>query len=116
MLAVVGKKENYVRFKPFIKDYTLTKEAKAVFVALEIFFRTKPVTEVDWTEFEGWFYVYKSGSITKQNAELFKHFFEQLRTHKTTSTDKDVVAHYIKMAYASTIGEKVMAIMQKNDG
>ena len=116
MLNTLAKKDNYVRFKPFIKDYTLSKEAKAVFVALEIYYRTKSIVEIDWNEFESWFYVYKSGSITKQNAELFKHFFEQLRTYKTTGTDKDVVAHYVKMSYASAIGEKVMAIMQKNDG
>ena len=117
LLSVLAKRENYTRFKPFIKDYTLSKEGKAVFVGMEVYYRARSaVNEIDWNEFETWFYVYKSGSVTKTNAELFKNFFQQLRDYKPTGTDKDLVAHYVKMAYASTIGEKALAILTKNDG
>lgn len=116
LLNILRKKDSYIRFKPFIKDYTLSKEGKAVFVALELYYKAKPVSEIEWTDFEPWFYVYKSGNITKGNAEIWQHFFKQLRDYKPTGTEKDMVSHYIKMAYTTTIGERCMNILQRNDG
>ena len=116
LLNILRKKESYVRFKPFIKDYTLSKEGKAVFVALELYYKAKAVDTVEWSDFEPWFYIYKSGNITKSNAEVWQHFFQQLRDYTPAGTEKDMVAHYIKMAYATAIGEKTMNILQRNDG
>lgn len=115
LLNILKKKDSYIRFKPFIKDYTLSKEGKAVFVALEVYHKAKSVVEIDWAEFEPWFYIYKSGGITKANAEIWQQFFRGLKEHKAIGAEKDMIAHYIKMAYATTIGEKTMSILQKND-
>lgn len=116
LLSILKKRESYIRFKPFIKDYTLGKEAKAVFVALEVYYRAKAVPEIDWADFESWFYIYKSGNITKANAEIWQHFFKQLREFVPKGSEKDMVSHYVKQAYATAIGEKAMSILQRNEG
>jgi replicative DNA helicase len=116
LLQVLADKDAYVRFKPFIKDYTLSKEGKQVYAALEIYHKTKAVAKVDWTEFESWFYIYRSGSITKENIEAYKKFFSQLRTYKSAETEKDVVSFYVKQAYAHQIGERTIAILREGKG
>lgn len=117
LLQIMGKRDNYVRFKPYVKDYTLSKEGKAVWVALELYYKTKPeVKEIDWHNFEAWFYIYKGASITKQNAELYQRYFTNLRAYKNDDGEKETVAHFVKLAYANKMGEVTLQILTNGEG
>lgn len=116
LLQLLGTKNNWTRFRPFVKEHTLSKEGKQVFGAMDVYYKAKGCETIDWVEFEPWFYMFRSGSIRKENAELFKAFFVSMREYKSTETEKDIIEHYVKMAAASAIGEKAHSIIVKGDG
>lgn len=104
LLQIVRNREQYLRFRPYIKEHALSKEALKLFHAVEEFFKSYPaVKEIDWSAFESWFLVLKNASLPKDSVPTYKTIFANLKAKPSSAVTEDVLKHYISCDYATRI-------------
>lgn len=104
LLQIVKKKENFQRFRPYIKEHALSKEGLRVFNGIEDFFRSYPATiEIDWNAFESWFLVLKGATLNKESIQTYRNIFTKLKAGTSSAMLDDVMKHYITKDYATHI-------------
>jgi replicative DNA helicase len=104
LLQIVRVRENYVRFKPYIQEHALSKEALKIYNGMEEFYRSYPgVKELDWAAFESWFMVLKNASMSKDSIPTFKTIFANLKAKASSVVTEDVLKHYVTCDYATRI-------------
>ena len=73
LLALIRTKETFQRFKPYIQEHVLSKEALLIFHTVESFFKAYPaVTEINWEAFETYFFVLRNAQIRRESAPNYK--------------------------------------------
>ena len=113
LLLVVKDKANYERFKPYIKEHVLSKEALLIYNTIDGYFKTFPTaTAIDWTVFESYFFVYRNAQVKRSAAPLYKTIFEKLRTTTTTQSIEVVLAHYVTQDYAHRIADAALQVRE----
>lgn len=116
LLTIVKKRENYVRFEPYIRENTLSKEAQTIFAAMGNYFKHYPsVSEIDWDSFQTFFLVLKNAGIPASAVPVYKTIFDSLGRHTATHTTEDLIRHYITMDYATRIASAAIEVRDGND-
>jgi replicative DNA helicase len=111
LLSICADKNTYQRFKPYIKEHVLSKEAQLVFNTFEPFFKGFPsVTKADWTAFESYFFVLRNSQVRKETAPSYKIIFDKLKAGATTSSLEEVLKHYITQDYATRIADTALQV------
>lgn len=106
LLSLVADKDKFQRFKPYIKEHVLSKEAQLIFNTLDGFYKSFPATKtIDWSAFESYFLVLRNAQIRKELVPNFKTIFDKLRSYTPTASTEEVMRHYITQDYAAQIVE-----------
>lgn len=119
LLYIMGERDRYVRFREFVNDIALSKEGKAIWDALKVYYKQKPaVSTVDWADFEAWFFTFKSGIINKDNITIYKAVLKNVADYKPDehTSEVDVMARYITKATASELARVCLDAVTKDDG
>lgn len=109
LLHMMMKRDNYIRFKPFVKKHTLTKDGEIIYNAFEEYFegigKASPAISIEG--FTTWFNALKSKHYTPAQLSLCNVLLKRLETYVPPSsvTYKDVLNHFIKEDYAGQIAE-----------
>ena len=118
LLVTMGLKENYVRFKPYIKDYAVSKDVWEILDVLGKYYDSYPsVAAVKWPDVQGFYFMVK-GKTKPDRAIIIRTIFQnvsdreiKLGTDKHGSDlQKDLVAHYVKKDFATKILNKSLEI------
>lgn len=111
LLLAVKNKNNYQRFKPYVQEHVLSKEVALVFNTVESYFNAFPATtDIDWTAFESYFFLYRNSQIKREATAAYKAIFDKLKTTTATATLETVLAHYVTQDYAHRIAEKALEV------
>lgn len=111
LLSLVADKDKFQRFKPYIKEHVLSKEAQLIFNTVEGFYKSFPASKtIDWTAFESYFLVLRNAQIRKELVPNFKTIFDKLRSYSPTVSTEEVLRHYITQDYAAQITEAALKI------
>lgn len=109
LLQIVSNREQYLRFKPYIKEHALSTEALKLFHAVEEFYRAYPgVKKLDWAAFESWFLVLKNATLSKDSIPTYKAILTNLKTTSSSAVTDDVLKHYIACDYATQIANEAV--------
>lgn len=105
------KRENFQRFRPYIKEHALSKEALRIFNTIDEFFKAYPgVAELDWEAFETWFFAMKASRMSKDDLPVFRAIFKNLRTKPVSVVADDILRHYITKDYATRVANEALKI------
>jgi replicative DNA helicase len=108
LLQLVRNKEQFLRFKPHLKDHALGKETQKLLAALEEFFAHYGSKEADWHAFETWFFLHKTPQIGKDSVSTYKDIFVKLRTVPPTIAADDLLKHFVACDYATQIANEAV--------
>ncbi len=109
LLQILKNKEQYLRFKPYIKDHALGKEAQKLVHSIDEFFKYYPaVKEIDWNAFESWFLVRHMATLTKESIPTYKAVLTKLRAEKGTVAAEEVLRHFIACDYSTRIANEAI--------
>lgn len=112
VLAILGKRDNYDRFKKFARG--LSKEAELVCKELGSYYRDTGRTEVDWESFSTWFTVARHPSMDKDTREIYLRIFENL--HSTSFREEEVLPLVRSFVDRSTCEELTYVATKVADG
>jgi hypothetical protein len=113
LLSVVKNKNNFLRFKPYIKEHVLSKEAQLIYNTVESYFTTYPTaTDIDWDSFESHFFVLRNSQVRAAAAPNYRAIFTKLRTHTASPTLEDVLAHFITQDYSHQIADTALKVKE----
>ena len=116
LIAILSNKDNYYRFKPFIKDYTLPRETRTIINDFDEYYKNNPsITDIDISKFSAWFLVLKHSSIKKEQAVIYQEIFKNVKavmSAPTTTTAEDIVEHFVQRDYATRLADDALKIAE----
>ncbi len=113
LLALIKNKESFQRFKPYIQEHVLSKEALLIYNTIESFFKAYPsVTTINWEAFETYFFALKGHQIRRESAPNYKTIFEKLKSHVPSDTADDLLRKYITADYSTQIVDTALRIRE----
>ena len=64
LLKIIEDRKNYIRFKPYIKEHLLSREAAIVASMVDAYYTANPSeTQINWDNFETHFLISKGAKI-----------------------------------------------------
>lgn len=116
LLYVLGHNDNYFRFKNIIKEHTLTKETKQIFIDLEEYYKQNDsIEQVSWDSFASWFRILRHPNFKPDKHELFQIVFDRLKDYTTSESTDTVIKSFIERDYAVKISTASQSIAQGLD-
>lgn len=117
LLRILSKKDNYIRFKPYIKEHVLSREAAVLIASMDGYYESHPSeTEIDWAQFSSYFLVLRNSKLSPVELSLFKTLLDKLQTSTApTPAADDLLKHYIKQEYASKIADAAIQVAEGSD-
>lgn len=112
LLTILGDRAQFTRFKPYVQEHVLGKEARLVFNTLDPYYKSdKTIVTINWDDFKAYFFSYRHHQITKTNAESYHTIFRKLKEHTpVTSPQTETVLHtYIVKDYIEQIRAAAVA-------
>lgn len=111
LLSLVSDKDKFQRFKPYIKEHVLSKEAQLIFNTIDGYYKSFPaVKNINWSAFESYFLVLRNAQIRKELVPNFKTIFEKLLSYAPTVSTEEVLRHFITQDYAAQIAEAALKV------
>lgn len=114
ILDILSDKANYERFVPYIKESVVPKEVYTLVKDIGVFFDSKGVTEIDWSEFIPWFKLSRIGSLSKDKHILYDKIFEQL-DDVDESAKKRTIEMLIEKDYALRMADHLLAVSEGDE-
>lgn len=116
LINVLREKENYIKYKKYIKQHAISKETKSLLEGMGLYFDTyTSKKEIDWGDFQSWFLYIANKSLSKTEEEEYNAIFAKLVGYKSTNLSEDIIKNFIKLDYATKIADKVQLILDGND-
>jgi hypothetical protein len=113
LLAIVRNRDNYYRFKPYIKDHVLSKEALLIYNSMDTFFKAHPaITDIEWGPFSAYFYVLRNSQVTPAQRSNYANIFEKLQLHTTALGMEILLKHFITTDYAHQITDTSLKVRE----
>ena len=118
LLVTMGVKENYLRFKPYIKEYAVSKDVWSIMECLGKYYDSYPSTPlVKWDDLMGFYFMVK-GKTKADKALIIRTIISNVKDKEielgadkhSADLQKDLIAHYIKQDYATKIVNKALEI------
>jgi replicative DNA helicase len=111
LLHVITDKKNFIRFKPYIKEHLLSREAAVVVASIEGYFTANPSeTQIKWEPFETYFLGIKGSKLRREEVDLYKLLFIRLKTGSPSTSADDLLKHYITTDYSSKIVDTAIKV------
>lgn len=116
LLQVLSDKKNYTRFKPYLKEHILSREAAIIVSAFDGYYSAHPAdVTINWEQFETYFFVLKGSKLRKEEAEVFKVLIARLKTPVISMSSDDILKHYITIDYAAEIADAAIKIAEGDE-
>jgi KaiC/GvpD/RAD55 family RecA-like ATPase len=113
LLALVRNKDKYYRFKPYIKDHVLTKEALLIYNSIDTFFKQfKDQTDIDWNAFEAFFFVLRNSQISPAQRTSYRNIFDKLKAHTPALATDILLKHFVTADYATQIADTALKVRE----
>jgi len=113
LLLICQDKEQYNRFKPYVKEHILSKEVALIYNTIDAFYKQFPaVNKIDWSAFQSFFNVYRAAQIRRETAQAFNNIFDKLRSSPTSMTTETVLEYYITQDYAHLVAEAALEVRE----
>lgn len=116
LITIFTNKDNYYRYKPFIKDYIIPKETRTIINDLDEYYKTNPtVIDVDISKFSTWFLIMKHSALKKEQAEIYQEIFKNvsIAQHAPKSTsEEEIINHFVLCDYASRIADTALKLAE----
>jgi len=110
LIKLLEEKHKFYRFKPYIKDYTVSKETNTLLKAMDVYFTANAsATVVDWDVLGTTFVIVHK--LSRDDADVYKSIFESLSEKEAdTSAANDILKHYITLDCATKVMDVAMKI------
>ena len=110
-------KDQYLRFKPYIKSYLLGSEAATIYRDIAAWYdegdsvagSTKGDV-IDWEEFASWFKFVRHSMFKPEKMEIYNKIFNTLITFTPSATSEAILKALIERDAATQIADKALAI------
>lgn len=113
LLALIKNKETFQRFKPYIQEHVLSKEALLIYNTVESFFKAYPsVSDINWEAFETYFFVLRNAQIRREAAPNYKTIFSKLKSYTPSASTDDVLRFFITADYSNRIVDTALRIRE----
>ena len=104
-LSLITKREVFERVRPHVNEETLSKEAQTIYFVIEKWYDTDASrVSFTWEQMETFFFITKT-SLPKGAAPTYKAIFKNLAAYGTTTTQEELLKHYIDLEYVARITE-----------
>ena len=105
LLQVLRNRENFTRFKPYLKEHALGKETVRIINAMDDYFKSFPGTEnIEWDAFGTWFFVLKQAQVAKDSIPTYRTILDNLKSKAaSTAVADEVLRYYVTCDYATQI-------------
>lgn len=115
LLVLLGNRETHDRFAPLVKDHVVSSTVNDIQRVLPEYYAAYPSkTEVNWEEFETFFFMVK-GKVKPEKATTYRQILANcaekhkviagLPTAELPEFYRDVYQHYVKLDYISKVSE-----------
>lgn len=108
LLHVLKNKQNYYRFKPFLKEHALTEQGLRIIKDIDTYFKVNTgLTDLDWNTFATWFKLVKNSSLKQADQEIYTKIFNNLVSGGTSTSvsSKDILDYFVSLDYAARISD-----------
>jgi hypothetical protein len=116
LLHLVKSRDKFVRFKPFIKDHVLSKEALLIYNTMDLYFRHYPQSqEISFDAFETYFFIERRSAISKDSNEVYRRIFDNLKSYTPSSSSgmpELLLEKYVTDDYATRIGDASLRVRE----
>lgn len=109
LLKFLSEREQYDRYRRFIKSNALLSEAELILNDMGEWLRCYPSsTAVEWEAFALWFRVVRHPMYTREKHEMYDKLFERIKSTAPT-TDASIINKFVELDYAG----QIMGILDK---
>jgi replicative DNA helicase len=113
LLQTLKSKDNFQRFKPYIKEHVLSKETHLIINSIDAYYKQfKDSKEIDWAAFESYFFVLRNSQLTKELVPNFRTIFTKLKAGTTSAAVDEVLKHYVTQDYATQIADAALKVRE----
>jgi len=117
LLYILSTKDNYYRFRGFIKDHTITKEITTIIKDMEDWYASTGLAAVAWDNYRAWFLTVKHVPYKADKVAVFNKIFDALEasTPPAESAVKNIIEAFIERDYATQIADHTLRIAEGED-
>lgn len=118
LLKAASKRDNFDRFKKFLKSNSVSEETKVLLADMETYLVADPSrVEVDWPGFEAWFFLVRHKSMAKTKADGFKKIIERLSAPSAAPiNDQAVLDHFTDLHYSARVLDVCHDVIENGKG
>lgn len=103
LIRFLGTRENFQRFSGYVKDYTVTPEAKGIIDGMERYYATFPSeTSINWSTFRPWYVLSNRQAKANVSVDTILTTLEQTGS-QATGVSSAVVDHFVSLDYLTRI-------------
>ena len=119
LISVLANRDNYYRFKPFIKDHAVPKETRVILKDLDEYYTMNPsIDDIDIDSFRTWFLILKHSKLKPEQAEIYHEIFDNVESVLKSATpidNTDIVESFIERDYATRIADVSLKVAEGDD-
>lgn len=117
LLYILSTKDNYYRFRGFIKDHTITKEIGTIIKDMEAWYESTGLDTIAWDNYRAWFLTVKHVPYKADKVVIFNKIFDALEeaTAPVESDVKNIIEAFIERDYATKIADHTLRIAEGED-
>lgn len=106
LLTILGNKDNYERFKPFINTDILGQEVTQIVKDLKDYYlQDETITDVDWELFSDWFKIVQHTQYKSDKIAVFDKLFERLESYEESAILDAVIEQFISQDTCARIAD-----------
>jgi len=117
LLYILSTRDNYYRFRGFIKDHTVTKEIATIIKDMEDWYSSTGLDTISWGNYRAWFLTVKHVAYKPDKVDVFNKIFDNLEsTSPPADTEvRNIIEAFIERDYATKIADHTLRIAEGED-
>lgn len=109
--ALGSSRENYVAFRPFVKEYTALPEALPIIEDMGEWFEKHPAPAIDWASFLAWSRVHQHPSWKPERWDVYKTIVEE--ASKSSAYSASIVERFRELDFAARVRNEAQKAIDK---
>lgn len=117
LLKILEEKKSFYRYRPFIKDHTVTKEVLGILKGMDEYFDANPsIDSIPWDMFITWYKLVKvGGSASKDKHEILDKIFEHVEEELEDEDVAPVIESFLEKDYATQMADICLRVADGDD-
>jgi replicative DNA helicase len=117
LLQLLRNKDNYLRFKQYIKQDVLAKETATIVNWIDTWWSDPKNSSLEWDTFGSVQCIKHAKQFRTEQIEVFRRIFERLQEgHGNGPTQEDILKYFIAQDYAARLGQLVINVQDGKKG